>query len=153
MFPCAWCKKENISAAIWTDFKEAICDNCECKYRFAKERTMFEGKVSDLSKERRREISSEFNRIARFIKVMRSIEKVQLTGKYKVLSIILAWMLAGLFLLPSFLFNWLEDNFNGVFVVYIIVCFIPFVIIFDRVKWLLKLFQLKREVSNYDISL
>lgn len=154
MFPCAWCRKENISAAIWTDFKEAICDNCEYKYRFAKERTMFEGKVADLSKEKRREISGQLNRMVRFIKVMRSIEKVQLVGKYKALSVILGWILAGLFLLPGFIFfNWLEGNFNGVTVVYITVCFLPFMITFDRIKWLLKLFQLKSEANNYHISL
>ena len=91
MFQCAWCKKEDISPAVWSEHKEPICGQCEFKYRIATEQKMFSGKVADLTKEQRREISAYINNVTRFVEVVRAVKKEKLEGKIKLTSQIIGW--------------------------------------------------------------
>lgn len=153
MFACAWCKKEEISPAVWSDFKEPICDECEYKYKMAREQGMFVGKVSDLSKEQRREISGYLNKLGRFVQVMRSVDKVRLTGKFKIVAVAIGWIFVLLFLLPFVLFrDWFENEAGILRLVYPITSFFLLLYLFNRISWLLKLAQLKKEAEKLGYS-
>lgn len=149
MFACAWCKKEEISPATWSDFKEPICGECEYKYKIARERGMFVGKVSDLSKEQRHTISRCLNKLERFVRVMRSVDKVRLTGRFKLVAVSTGWTFVLMFLSPIVVFNdWFEYEAGILRIAYIIFVPISLYYLFNRTNWLLKLSQLKKEAEK-----
>jgi len=89
MFKCTWCKKEMDDVSLWTEDKEPLCSECENKYIFALKQKIFNCKVSDLTKEKRREISEVLHRYQKFSTTMSSICKEKLSGKWKITAYIL----------------------------------------------------------------
>ena len=151
MFQCAWCKKEDISPYAWSDFKEPICSECEYKYRIATEQKMFAGKVSDLTKEQRREISEYINNLSRFVATYRSIGKEKLTGKIKIISSATGWAFIALFFVPIVLFEPFLNFLNVLgwigslyFFIYPALAFI----VFNQINWWLKAYQLKKKANK-----
>lgn len=74
MFQCAWCKREK-DVWEWTKDSEQLCRECAPKYHFGMKRGMIAEKVSDLTKEQRRKISSRINILETFWSARRYVEK------------------------------------------------------------------------------
>ncbi len=157
MDTCAWCKKEEISVYARSEHKEAICSDCEYKYRYAFQQKMFVGKVADLSKEQRREISAYLNNISRFVSAIRSVKREELAGNFKLASNCFGWLLFLIvILLVGFSSKWSESS-NGFIQLLVFVGIQVYAIfamlLLQRVQWLLKFFQLWRKIEKMGISL
>lgn len=152
MFTCAWCKKEDISVYTRSEYKEPICSDCEYKYAF--QQKMFTGKVSDLSKEQRREISAYLNNISRFVGAIRSVEREELVGNFKAALYCFGWVLFIIaILLLSIFSDWFEYA-NGILVWAVGGGYVVFSsIVYPRVRWLLKFYQLCNKAEKLGISL
>ena len=144
MFQCAWCKKEEIDPWEWSQNKEPLCKDCVDKYNFGLARGMIKGKVSNLSKEQRREISARLHNLIRFRGAINSIDKEILTGRAKTLSLVSAWVLGLLAICAGIIStSWFSDEFPNMLLV---ISFIILAIFLQaRFKWFLKYRQLKQE--------
>ena len=144
MFTCSWCKKEDISPSVWSEFKEPICKKCEYKYRTGLEYELFDGKVADLSKEQRREISSYLNNLERFVQVVRSVSREELEGKFKWFSYMIISLFTVLFLVLFYLIN--REDFWAI--LFVFVYFFPSYFLYQRIKWWLQFYQMKRKAQK-----
>lgn len=97
MFQCAWCKNDT-NVYEWSKDKDPLCSDCAPKYNFGLARGMINGKVSDLSKERRREISERMANYYGLRRALHSVGREELTGKAKNLASIVGWILFALWL-------------------------------------------------------
>lgn len=156
MFQCAWCKKENIDPSAWSEYKEPICNQCEYKYRIAKEQNMFSGKVSELTKEQRREISSNINHLTQFVQAIRLIKKEKLTGKFKVTSNVIAGILIVFLFVPTTFsdsFNRFLDSLGFIGAFYFYIYSVIALILFTQINWWLKFLQLRSKAKRIGFSL
>jgi hypothetical protein len=144
MFTCSWCKKEDISPSVWSEFKEPICKKCEYKYRTGLEYELFDGKVTDLSKEQRREISSYLNNLERFVQVVRSVSREELEGKFKWFSYMIISLFTVLFLVLFYLID--REDFWAI--LFVFVYFFPSYFLYQRIKWWLQFYQMKSKVEK-----
>lgn len=97
MFQCAWCKNDT-NVYEWSKDKEPLCSECAPKYNFGCARGMIIGKVTDLSKERRREISERMGNYYGLRRALHSVGREELAGKANTLASIAGWILVALWL-------------------------------------------------------
>jgi len=157
MFTCAWCKKET-NGHTWTKDKEPLCsDECEAKYYFGLNRGMFSGKASELSKEKRREVSERVHVFENFYSVMSHIKREELAGQFKKFYIIGCLLIfvamSGLYVLTGLLVNRIVNYpliaiiFNfGVLFTYCVAA----IKIKTKLEWYLKFLQLKKDCEYRD---
>lgn len=112
MLECVWCKKK--MGQEWSKDKEPLCSECARKYHFGVEQGMTKGRVLELTKEQRREISTRLHDFERFWGTMRSVEREVLTGREKIFSRVSAWTLGITALVLSVvLIEWFSGLFMG----------------------------------------
>lgn len=138
----------------WTEDNEPLCGDCSEKYYFALQRNLLIEKVSDLTKEQRKLISSKLRDIKCFIRTMHYIKNTELTGGVKIVSNILATTLVIIFL---FGFSQLYDltpkgiGLLGELILGLVglalFCGLAMALLtfYTKLNWLLKLHQLKKE--------
>ena len=115
---------------------------------------MFTGKVSELTKEQRREISAYINNVTRFVQTARSIKNEKLVGRNKRISQIVGWTLIvgffALFILAT------EGYYVDLGVFNIVYLFIyPFIgwLLYEKVNLWLKFLQVKDRAKKLGFGL
>lgn len=151
MFNCAWCKNETESPAEWSKQKEPICARCVGKYRYALEVGVAKGKLSDLSKEQRRQVSIELEELRVFFKVISMARRQSLGGLPRIINgLVFIAMVVSFFLVLGWFMNRLgEDSLLFLGGTAGLLC--ALIIIYFRIRWSLKFWQLKRK-SGYKYS-
>lgn len=154
MFQCAWCKNDT-NVCEWSKEKEPLCLECFPKYNFGFRRGMIIGKVSDLSKEQKREVSEKLHNLKRFWGALRSINREVLVGRAKILSAGIGWLffiiliLAMVVLQEVGLPDWfIFRGFLGDIVGFVAVpaYFLFAYSLHKKIVWYLKFRQLKNEL-------
>ncbi len=153
MFDCVWCKKKIESAHVWTKEKEPLCGGCSEKYSFGLHKKLIEVRVSQLSKEQRRNISSQWHDMKCFRRAMLCVKKVTLSGGGKIVSNTLGVIILGMLMLWASYLNRIPYGttlFTQILTILasIIVSYGGMFLLFTlymKINWLLKLRQLKKE--------
>lgn len=145
MFTCAWCKKETNGYA-WTKDKEPLCsEECEAEYYFGLNRGMFSGKASELSKEKRREISEKLHVLKNFRSAMYHTEKEELRGRFKTFYMLGSLIVYAVALAPT---AFIDNPRSILKAIAVVVAFVIAVVVQFKLKRSLKLRQMKED-SGY----
>ena len=147
-YKCAWCKDSTENPALKSKIGETICARCVGKYRYALEVGIAKGKLSDLSKEQRRQVSVELEELRVFYKIIRMAERQSLLGIPKIVNFfVILTLIIILFLVLGWLINRLGEESLLLYVA-TAGLFCLMIIIYFRIRWSLKFWQLKRK-SGY----
>ena len=145
---CIWCKRVLEHIALYTSLNEPICSRCVGKFRYALEIGVAKGKVEHTIKNERQSIDRALNETHLFYQAMCSVNNQKLTGLMKVINVLIILALIGLMIfMQSYITDYFGEN-SIIALVFIAIGICVTVIVYFRIRWELKHWQLKRK-SGY----